>query len=115
MRQMDRHPFLYLCFREPSLDPFLDPLGERSERLVGGDVGPGRSAFHALGIAEVKLAIPNLSRLKRAANLFFQALVKIRIDRLLAGQKSMERVGPGPRNPMYAAPQFGDIRQVIGP
>src|ERR1700690_1058755 len=69
MRQMDRHALLLLCLRESALDPFLDPFGQRSERLVGGDVGPGRSALHALGIAETDRASVDLRGLKRFGNL----------------------------------------------
>jgi hypothetical protein len=59
--------------------------------------------------------VVDLRGLKRAGNLFFQALVKIIVNLPLAGQEFMQRIGAGPGSPMQAAPQFGDIRQVIGP
>jgi len=111
---MDRHAFL-LFLRESSLDPFLDPFRERSERLVGGDVRPGCAALETLPLLEMDRAIPDLGGLQRAGNLFFEARMKIRINLPLAGQELIQRVATGPRRPMDAAPQFGDIREVVGP
>ena len=115
MGQIYRHSFLHLCFRKFSLYPFHDPFAKCSKRLVGSDVRPSCSALKALSLLEMDRTIPNLGRRERAGHLFFQAPMEIRINLLLAGQKLIERVATGPRSPMYAAPQFRDIRQVIGP
>ena len=60
-------------------------------------------------------AVPDLGSRKRVGNVFCQAPTEIRIDLLLAGQELVERITTAPRNPMYAALQFRNIREVVGP
>src|ERR1022692_1121648 len=115
MGQMYRHSFLHLCFRKFSLYPFHDPFAKCSKRLIGSDVRPSCSALKALCLLEMDRTIPNLGRRERAGHLFFQALMEIRVNLPLAGQELMKRVATSPRSPMYPAPQFGNIRQIIGP
>ena len=74
---MDWHLFLRLCFRELSPQPLDDPFSESSERLVGRDVGPRRSAFQPLPVLEVKHAVSNLGGGKSICNTFSQQPLEI--------------------------------------
>src|SRR5580704_6090837 len=107
--------FFLLCFRKPSLYPFLNALGKSSEGLVGRDVGPGGAALHTLRLLEMDSTLAELGRFQGVRNLFFQAFVKILVNLLLDVQELIKRVVARPGSPMDAVSQFGHVGQVVRP